>query len=65
MRLRIPALFVALMLVLAGVVVSAAEPRTSTGDIPRTPDGRPDLSGNYNVATLTPASPNSVPTAPI
>ena len=23
-------------------------------DIPRTPDGRPDLSGNYDVATLTP-----------
>jgi hypothetical protein len=24
------------------------------GDIPRTPDGRPDLSGTYDVATLTP-----------
>ena len=29
-------------------------PATAADDIPRTPDGRPDLSGNYDVATLTP-----------
>ena len=26
----------------------------SDGDVPRRPDGRPDLSGTYDVATLTP-----------
>ena len=26
-----------------------------SGAIPRTPDGRPDLSGTYDVATLTPS----------
>ena len=33
----------------------AAQTRATTSDIPsRTPDGRPDLSGVYNVATITP-----------
>src|SRR5688572_10671036 len=26
----------------------------SANDVPRRPDGRPDLSGNYDTATLTP-----------
>ena len=32
----------------------AAGTTASAQDIPRTPEGRPDLSGTYNVATLTP-----------
>ena len=40
---------VALSLMLAPV--AAAQRNT---DAPRTPDGRPDLSGSYDTATLTP-----------
>ena len=38
-------------LVLAGAGAAQAQ---SKPDIPRTPDGRPDLSGTYDLATLTP-----------
>src|SRR5919108_1564656 len=34
----------------AAVVVTSAQPRT----IPRTPDGKPDLQGMYDLAMLTP-----------
>jgi hypothetical protein len=40
------------------LVLCAASPalgaEAAAGDIPRTADGKPDLTGNYNVATLTP-----------
>lgn len=35
-------------------VLTAAVTATAVADIPRTPDGKPDLSGTYDVATLTP-----------
>jgi hypothetical protein len=35
-------------------VTSVAAPVTATDEIPRRPDGRPDLSGTYDIATLTP-----------
>ncbi len=37
--------------VVSGSVASAQAPGA---DIPRRPDGRPDLSGTYDIATLTP-----------
>jgi hypothetical protein len=36
------------------VSVSTAFAQAPTSDIPRRPDGRPDLSGMYDIATLTP-----------
>jgi hypothetical protein len=46
------------ILELAGVaallVIAPGARAADTGTIPRTPDGRPDLSGTYDVATLTP-----------
>ena len=36
----------------SGVVI--AETQEVSSDIPRTPDGHPDLTGIYNVATITP-----------
>lgn len=42
------------MTLLGGFLIVAAASRASADDIPRTPDGRPDFSGTYNVATLTP-----------
>ena len=39
-----------LVLLLAGSLSSWAQ----TGDVPRTSSGRPDLSGDYDAATLTP-----------
>ena len=40
---------------LAGVCLALAPIAVAqTGDIPRTPSGRPDLSGTYDVSTLTP-----------
>ena len=53
MRFR-PSAFLGFLSILVAVMVSAAEPAAKSGDIPRTADGLPDLSGNYNVATLTP-----------
>ena len=48
------------LLILLAVLLLAASfslnASTAEGDteIPRTPDGRPDLSGTYDIATLTP-----------
>ena len=53
MNTRISPLLLA-MLTLLAADAGAGEPASSTDDISRTADGRPDLSGNYNVATLTP-----------
>ncbi len=54
MRSRTPILFV---LLIASSFVAAAQ---QNGDIPRTSSGRPDLSGFYDVSTLTPLQrPNS------
>ncbi len=41
---------------LAAALAAASAPLAAAGDgeIPRTPSGRPDISGHYNVATLTP-----------
>ena len=36
------------------MLASTAVAQQGGGDIPRTPDGRPDLSGSYDTATLTP-----------
>jgi hypothetical protein len=40
--------------ILLGALVTIAAAQLSADDIPRTADGRPDLSGIYDVATLTP-----------
>jgi len=46
---------VAAVAVQAVLALSAASlAREPGGDIPRRPDGRPDLSGTYDIATLTP-----------
>ena len=42
-----------LSLLIAATVIQAAT-HAAWADIPRTADGRPDLNGSYNVATLTP-----------
>ena len=42
------------LLVLALLASAAAPAPAQTQDIPRTPGGRPDLSGTYDIATLTP-----------
>jgi hypothetical protein len=39
---------------LLGLVISAPASFAAEGDIPRTPSGRPDLSGTFDGATLTP-----------
>jgi hypothetical protein len=49
-----PALAVATLLVLGIPTVGPAF--GADGEIPRMPDGRPDLSGTYDIATLTPLS---------
>ena len=49
MRSRIAICFGGLAVVCLAPVAAA-----QIGDIPRTPSGRPDLSGTYDVATLTP-----------
>lgn len=52
-----PALAVAVALALA----LAAGPLAAQSDIPRTPDGKPDLQGNWTNATMTPiVRPNGV-----
>ena len=48
-RLRAPALIAGAIAVLA-----AAPALAQSADIPRTASGRPDLSGTYDIATLTP-----------
>lgn len=50
MRPRIAALLLAIALAHGGARAAAQE----SGPVPRTPDGRPDLSGNWTNATLTP-----------
>ena len=47
---RVVARFVFLVLVIAAPMTALAQ----SSSIPRTPSGRPDLSGTYDVATLTP-----------
>jgi hypothetical protein len=56
MRCRIPTLFVFGLIVVGADSSSAAGQATASkaGEIPRTPDGHPDLSGTYDTATLTP-----------
>ncbi|MDX1384075.1 MAG: hypothetical protein R3190_10560 [Thermoanaerobaculia bacterium] len=44
----------ALKLAIAGALFAAAIHAAAASDIPRTPSGRPDLSGTYDIATLTP-----------
>jgi len=57
MRMRAPvgglAIVVALIAAVA-VAQSQGGRGASSPDVPRTPDGRPDLSGTYDAATLTP-----------
>ena len=46
-----------LTLAVSAVFVVTAAPTVfaqSDGDLPRRPDGHPDLSGTYDIATLTP-----------
>ena len=55
MRRRTSAFFGGIALVASLVLLpSTAAAQRSGSDIPRTPDGRPDLSGTYDTATLTP-----------
>jgi len=49
MNVRIPAALAAILLLLTSAPGLAAE-----GEIKRTPSGRPDLTGTYDAATLTP-----------
>jgi hypothetical protein len=48
--MRSPSTIVATLIVLT----VALQPLSATDEAPRTADGKPDLSGTYNVATLTP-----------
>ena len=43
-----------LKLTIAGSLMAAAIHAGAESEIPRTPSGRPDLSGTYDIATLTP-----------
>lgn len=53
MAARLTALFVAL--------AALAGPASAQSDVPRTPDGKPDLQGNWTNATMTPiVRPNGV-----
>ena len=49
MKTKSPLLVALLSLVVATLPATAAD-----SNIPRTADGKPDLSGNYNLASLTP-----------
>ena len=49
MRVRFPAALTAIVLLLLVAPAAGAQ-----DDIKRMPDGRPDLHGNYDAATLTP-----------
>ena len=46
---------VALMATLAVVLVPTLA--VSQDDFPRTPSGKPDFNGNYDISTLTPFQP--------
>ena len=43
-----------LLVALLGLIVTTLPAVAADSDIPRTADGKPDLSGNYNLASLTP-----------
>ena len=45
-----------LILFVIAIVLAAAQPLVAADTIPRTADGKPDLTGTYDVATLTPLS---------
>ena len=45
---------VLIALLVIGLLLSLPAVVMAEADIPRTASGRPDLSGNYNAATLTP-----------
>ena len=49
---RIPACLGVLAIVCTALAPAAVA--QGGADIPRTPSGRPDLSGNYDTATVTP-----------
>jgi len=53
MRSRVPVMLGVLSIALT-MLVSAAVAQPGGADLPRTPAGRPDLSGTYDIATLTP-----------
>ena len=61
MRSRILAFMGVFTVALVGVAPAALAQQTGA-DIPRTSDGRPDLSGTYDTATLTPSAPNATAT---
>ncbi len=42
------------VLLITGLALSAPTAFAAEGDIPRTASGRPDLTGTYDAATLTP-----------
>ena len=52
MRSRVPVMLGVLSIALTVAPVALAH--QGGADFPRTPDGRPDLSGTYDIATLTP-----------
>ena len=54
MRARNPALICTILGALLAAGVGLAQAPRKPGPIPRTADGRPDLSGTYDIATLTP-----------
>ena len=54
MRSRIPTSLVVVAVALATLLPAASVAQQAHPEIPRTPDGRPDLSGTYDPATLTP-----------
>ena len=43
-----------ILMVVFFTLTSASEPLAQDGSIPRTANGHPDLTGNYDAATLTP-----------
>ena len=54
MRRRRPSLSRFAGVVLGGLLLPSVTVGSFAAEIPRTPSGRPDLSGNYDISTLTP-----------
>ncbi len=54
MRSRVPILLGVLAITFTVLTPAVAVAQQAGADIPRTPDDRPDLSGTYDTATLTP-----------
>ena len=58
MSIRLLVLIVSIVFVVPGVWLGpasvTAQAQEASSEIPRTPDGRPDLTGVYDVATITP-----------